>query len=69
MTGIRKKQKENVIQLLQEIDKCETEEEIEKLDERAEIMVQLGQLTKKAYLFIEEAMDDRILTLVEEGKI
>lgn len=69
MRGIRTLQAENARDLLLAIEKCETEADIEIMDDIASEQVQLGLLTKKAYKGIEEAMDDRILTLVEEGKI
>ena len=69
MTDIREKQKENFLHLMREVEKCETEDDIDKVDELAEIMALIGLLTKKAYRAIEEAMDGRIMDLVEEGKI
>ena len=65
----RAEQKENATRLLLEIDKCETEDDLDKVDERAEIMMQIGHITKKAYRAIEEALDDRIMDLVEQGKL
>lgn len=65
MKGIREKQKENFANLLREIEKCESEEDIDRVDTLAEEMVQGGHITKKAYRFIEEAMDDRIMDFVE----
>ena len=69
MSGIRAKQTENAIDLLRKIDACETEADIERVDDLALEMVQVGLTTKKAYRYIEEAMDDRIMDLVEAGKI
>ncbi len=69
MSGIRAKQTENAIDLLRKIDACETEEDIERVDDLALELVQAGLITKKAYRHIEEAMDDRIMDLVEAGKI
>ena len=69
MNGIREKQKENTYSLLREIEKCETEEAIERVSDIAEEMVQAKMITKKAYRFIEEALDDQIMCLVEAGKI
>ena len=69
MRGIRTLQAENARDLLLAIEKCETEADIETVDDIALEQVQFGLLTKKAYRYIEEAMDDRIMALVEEGKI
>ena len=69
MSGIREKQKENAYSLLREIEKCETEGAIERVGDIAEEMVQAKMITKKAYRFIEEALDDQIMCLVEMGKI
>lgn len=69
MKGIRKQQKDFARDLLLAIDRCETEEDIERVDDIALEQVQAGLITKKAYRAIEEAMDDRIMDLVEAGKI
>ena len=69
MAGIREIQKANATMLLRRIEKCETEEDVEKVSDLAEEMVQAQMITKKVYRFIEEELDDQIAYLVDLGKI
>lgn len=67
--GKRAEQKQKALELRLKVDKCNSEEDLEKVTDLAEECVQAGYITKKAYRAIEEALDDRLMDLVEEGVV
>ncbi len=55
--------------ILNKVEGCTTEAELEEVSDMAEEAVQAGHITKKAYKIIEWALDDRLGYLVAEGII
>lgn len=65
----RDNQKQLARELFNRVESCTTEEDLEKVLDMAEEAVQAGYIMKKAFKGIEEAVDERISYLVEEGLI
>lgn len=67
--GKRENQRKLALDLLDRVEECNTEAELEEVSDLVEELVQIGKITKKQYKAIDEALDDRLSYLVCEGII
>lgn len=69
MTDKQKQSAKVYSELREKIEKCNTEEELEEVSDLADEYLFFRIISKGAYKEIEEVLDDRLMTLVEEGKV
>lgn len=62
-------QKQVATDIINRVEDCRTEAELEEVSDMADEAVQAKLITKKAYKAIEEALDDRLSYLVAEGLV
>lgn len=62
-------QKQVATDIINRVEDCRTEVELEEVSDMADEAVQAKLITKKAYKAIEEALDDRLSYLVAEGLV
>lgn len=55
--------------IMEKIEMCNTEDELEKVSDLVDDCQIARIITRKAYKALEEALDERLMTLIEEGKI
>jgi len=65
----RANQRQLYVDILNEVNECLTEEDLDAVCERADEAVQAGLITKKAYKALLEELDDRCIYLSERGLI
>lgn len=62
-------QKQVATDIINRVENCRTEAELEEVSDMAEQAVQAKLITKKAYKAVEEVLDDRLGYLVVEGLV
>lgn len=55
--------------ILDMIKVCKTEDDIEEVSDYLDESLLIGSIFKKDYKYLTEKLDDRLMTLVEEGLV
>lgn len=61
--------RKEAMSILTKIESCSSESELEEVEEYMDSCLMGGRIFKKAYKYLSEKIDDRIMTLVEKGLI
>lgn len=69
MAGIRNQQRETFEELFDAVQKCESEADLERVADIIDGHLMVKGITKKQHRALEELQDDRLMDLVEQGKI
>lgn len=61
--------RQNALKIYTLIDNCETEDDIDRVNDIIDESMLGGRIFKKTYKFLSEELDDRLMTLVEAGLV
>lgn len=64
---IERDKKQVALDMLQRVAGCNTEDELESVSDMLEEALQIGYISEKEYRAIDEALEDRLMDLVEKG--
>lgn len=65
----REEKRKNISEICKQIDNCESEDDLERVGDILNELLQAGLIFKKDYKFLEEELDNRLMTLIEKELI